>query len=581
MVLDVRVTDDLAGLAVQPRHRDDVLPVLAALRERCSARRGRGVVIVPGHEAARLSDGLPPFELRWSEEALQYAANRRDLEGRLGRLRFVLEELTGQSRATLEGCVPHIEDIARLDDHQVRNVAIMTRPECFGLCLFDEQGAGKTVSVIYAWDELVGQDVVDFALILAPKSMVPEWARDFERFRPGLYSVGLATGDRAAKRAALRRGTDVVISNFETASQLEHELVAHLRQLDGRSLLVVDESYFVKNDSAQRTRAVRRLREWCGRAFVLCGTPAPNAAHDVVEQFNIADFGAAFVSTEVPADRDAAHKVVGDVLRRRAVYLRSLKHEVLPELPRKRFDVVRLPLAPAQAQAYEAALKNLILDLDSLHDDAFLRQLTSYMARRATLLQICSNPARLINGYDETPSKLRALDDIVSVYAVDRHEKLVIWSSYRASIEAISARYADVGLVRYDGSVTDVAERRRAVTRFQEDPGTRIFVGNPAAAGAGLTLHAARFAVYESLTNQAAHYLQSLDRIHRRGQRSHVRYIVLLADGTIEETEYATLQAKERAAQDLLGDPPKPPPTRQGLLSELLASAERLGLNVT
>ena len=55
--------------------------------------------------------------------------------------------------------------------------------------------------------------------------------------------------------------------------------------------------------------------------------------------------------------------------------------------------------------------------------------------------------------------------------------------------------------------------------KFQEDSRTMLFVANPAAAGAGLTLHKSHIAIYESMSNQAAHYLQSLDRIHRRGHR--------------------------------------------------------------
>jgi SNF2 family DNA or RNA helicase len=121
-----------------------------------------------------------------------------------------------------------------------------------------------------------------------------------------------------------------------------------------------------------------------------------------------------------------------------------------------------------------------------------------------------------------------------------------------------------------------VDARREAVRAFQNDSSTRVFVGNPAAAGAGLTLHAARVAVYESLTNQAAHYLQSLDRIHRRGQDRDVRYVVLLGRDTIEETEFETLRRKEQAAQDLLGDLVDDPPTRETMLAELSRSSAAL-----
>jgi SNF2 family DNA or RNA helicase len=97
----------------------------------------------------------------------------------------------------------------------------------------------------------------------------------------------------------------------------------------------------------------------------------------------------------------------------------------------------------------------------------------------------------------------------------------------------------------------------------------RIFLGNPAAAGAGLTLHSARYAIYESLSNQAAHFLQSLDRIHRRGQEREVHYLTLLCAGTIEESEYSRLLQEADRQADLLGDPPDPRPTRKVLADEL------------
>jgi SNF2 family DNA or RNA helicase len=113
------------------------------------------------------------------------------------------------------------------------------------------------------------------------------------------------------------------------------------------------------------------------------------------------------------------------------------------------------------------------------------------------------------------------------------------------------------------------------VQRFQEDPECRLFVANPAAAGAGLTLHAARVAVYESFSNQAAHFLQSLDRIHRRGQERDVRYVILLCEDTIDEAEFDRLKRKEAAAQNLLGDVVDAPITRELMLAELAGSANQ------
>ena len=45
--------------------------------------------------------------------------------------------------------------------------------------------------------------------------------------------------------------------------------------------------------------------------------------------------------------------------------------------------------------------------------------------------------------------------------------------------------------IAIDGNMTGIAERREAIRQFQEDDDTMVFVGNPAPAGAGLTLHRA------------------------------------------------------------------------------------------
>jgi SNF2 family DNA or RNA helicase len=82
------------------------------------------------------------------------------------------------------------------------------------------------------------------------------------------------------------------------------------------------------------------------------------------------------------------------------------------------------------------------------------------------------------------------------------------------------------------------------------------------------------------MSNQAAHYLQSLDRIHRRGQTRDVEYLVLLCNATIEVDEYERLVNKEQAAQQLLGDVVEPPVTRQSMLQEAITCIRRIGERV-
>lgn len=533
---------------------------------------GAGGVSVRGEHAASLLDPLPNVELDWDEAARRFVENRRRVLVEHTRVRAEVEAVKVAGPDAARCVLGDLDDVEVLDPHQLVNVAAMVIPGGPGLCVFDEQGAGKTVTLIFAFDLLVKRHEADVLIVVAPKSMVPEWPRDFSRFTGDLYRVVILSGSRREKMAALRRGGDVFVTNFETVVSMEAELTSLARMRDGRVALAVDESFYVKNLDARRTKAVRRLREWCGRAYVLCGTPAPNSPHDLIQQFGVVDFGATFAGVEVPEEREAAHPVVQQAIEARGLYVRHLKQDVMPDLPGKSFERVLVPLQPQQQQLYDTACRDMVLDLQSIDDAAFQRQLPSFLARRMALLQICSHPGAVVPGYRETPAKLLALDAVLEELIERRGEKVIVWSAFVHSVEELVARYSRYGSVRYDGSVETVEERREAVRRFQEDDRTRLFVANPAAAGAGLTLHRARVAVYESLSNQAAHYLQSLDRIHRRGQAREVQYIVLLGAGTLEEGEYQGLLRKEERAQHLLGDQIVAPPTRQRMLAELLGA---------
>jgi SNF2 family DNA or RNA helicase len=576
---DVHTSDHSDRLVVVPVEPSQRYAIAGALRPSIdSLSLGADGIMIPSQHAHRLLD-VTTIELKWTEPARRFAENRARARQHHARVKETVEYIKRSGAEEARRLIADLDDLKRLDGHQVVNVAAMTIADSPGLCVFDEQGAGKTVTLIFAFDLLVKRNEADLLLVLAPKSMVPEWPRDIVRFKGDLYRVAVVSGSRRGKATTLRNGSDVYVTNFETAVSMEQELTGLLRARSGRAVLAIDESFFVKNLNAKRTQVVRRLREWCNRAYVLCGTPAPNRPDDLIQQFNIADFGLTFDAIRVSEDTSDALRAIRAAVEDRGLSVRHLKRDVLPGLPDKSFERVVVPLQPQQRQLYEGALRNLIIDLRNTDDATFQRELASFLARRMALLQICSNPGMIVSGYEEDPAKLLALDLIVDDL-VGQNEKLIIWSFFRHSINVMSARYARYGAVRYDGSVESIEERRDAVARFQEDDVTRVFIANPAAAGAGLTLHRARYAVYESMSNQAAHYLQSLDRIHRRGQQRAVEYLILLADGTIELDEYQKLLEKEERAQQLLGDIVEPPATRERLLGDLTASAERLGVGV-
>lgn len=453
-----------------------------------------------------------------------------------------------------------------LEPAQAAAVQAMLFPDLLGLCLFDEQGSGKTVMTIAAFDELRRSDQIDAMIVVCPKSMVGEWPKDITKFLGVDCKVVTAEGNQRQKYEAALQEFDVLVTNYEGVDTMLVTLLASAST--HRYLLVVDESYYLKNGESFRSETVGKLRGKCQRCFVLCGTPAPNSAHDLVNQFDLADLGYTFGGFEKSTDPVEDWDKIASLIETKGTFIRRLKSEILRHVPTKNFHVIRIELMGKQAMLYEKARSELELELRSLSNESFKKSLLTYFQRRSVLLQICACPSAIDPTLSDIPAKYVVLDKLIDSL-IQKGRKVIVWSFYKKSLEEIMTRYALYNPVKVDGSVSAVL-RRKAVRAFQEDPSCMLFVGNPAAAGAGITLHAAYDAVYLSYSNQAAHYLQSLDRIHRRGQISdEVNYHLLVCKDTIEESEIVRLRGKEVRQHDLLGDEIAWPTSLDDALNEL------------
>ena len=454
-----------------------------------------------------------------------------------------------------------------LDHLQAVAVNAMCVPGLRGLCLFDEQGAGKTVMTLAAFDTLKESDQADAMIVVCPKSMAKEWESDCNRFLKEKYHITLTEGDVSEKFCQVTKESDILVINFDGISRLRVAIEA--RAAKCRTVLAVDESFYVKNPDALRSDAVRSLRDKCCKAFVLCGTPAPNSPLDLVNQFDIADNGFTFRGFKPSGDLEKDRPRLVEAIESRGLYLRRLKTTILPELPEKQFSILPVQLSGRQAQIYQEARDNLVLWLRGMDSRAFKKNVAGYFAKRQTLLQICACPSVIDPLFTELPAKYTVLDNLLDDLIICQEKKVVLWSFYRRSLDEVAERYGKFGLVRVDGT-TPGKDRRESIKRFQADQEVRLFLGNPAAAGAGITLHAAADAVYLSYPGQAAHYLQSLDRIHRRGQTaSDIRYHLLVCSGTVEEGEVRRLRRKEIEQHDLLGDDVSWPSSIDDALADL------------
>ena len=144
-------------------------------------------------------------------------------------------------------------------------------------------------------------------------------------------------------------------------------------------------------------------------------------------------------------------------------------------------------------------------------------------------------------------AKLEALEEIVEE-CLDAGKKLVVFARFIPEIDAIAKTLKRYG-VKYAMIRGDVKDRAGEVDKFQNDPETKVFIGQLQTTGMGLTLTAADTAVFYSLSYNYADYEQAKARIHRIGQKNNCTYIHLLAKKTIDEKVMDALSKKKNLAE--------------------------------
>lgn len=178
-----------------------------------------------------------------------------------------------------------------------------------------------------------------------------------------------------------------------------------------------------------------------------------------------------------------------------------------------------------------------------------------------------SDPIYVIPG--DNP-RLNALLEVIQ----ERTTPVIVWARYKREIDDILARLSGAGIsaVRYDGEVSEegraeskarfqgfraVYDRDGALVGREEVPDVeraRVFVGNPSAGSAGLTLTAAKTVVYYSNSFKLIDRLQSEDRAHRIGQADPVTYVDLEANQTVDRMIVKNLRDKFDIAAAITGD---------------------------
>jgi superfamily II DNA or RNA helicase len=435
-----------------------------------------------------------------------------------------------------------------------------------GSCLADDMGLGKTIQVLSLLLVLKKQSAgrrpdpsvpPHPSLLVAPASLLANWAAEIDRFAPGLeifiaHPSAMPGNDLKRLQQDRLRRADLVITSYGTLLRLPW-----IRETDWH-LVVADEAQAVKNPNAKQTRAVKDLS---ARARIaLTGTPIENRLGDLWSIFDFLNpglLGSAKQFTELTKRlTERQHNAYGplrDLVR--PYILRRLKTDrnVISDLPDKTEVAAYCLLSRKQAALYEQAVANLKEQLAAAEGMA-RRGLVLAMLMR--LKQICNHPSHWLgdNSWAAADSgKWARLSEIAEVVAA-RQEKMLLFTQFREITGPLASYLEQLfgrrGLVLHGG--TPVKARRDLVTRFQEDESAPFFVLSLKAGGTGLNLTAASHVVHFDRWWNPAVEDQATDRAFRIGQLRNVLVHKFVCRGTVEDRIDQLIASKRHLAKDLL-----------------------------
>ena len=426
-----------------------------------------------------------------------------------------------------------------------------------GACLADDMGLGKTVQTLAL---LLARAPDGPALVVAPTSVVANWADEARRFAPTLnVTVYAGLAEHRARLVEAPGPFDLCLTTYG----LLHNDIELLGGIGWRSV-VLDEAQAIKNPATKRARAARKLS--ADFRLVTTGTPIQNNLMDLHSLFSFINPGLLGSAQQFRRNFGAAIERGGDAganarLRRliSPFVLRRLKVEVLDDLPERTEITLRVKMSTAEASLYEALRQRAVEELEADRDDdpavAEGARRVQVLAHLTRLRLACCNPRLVLEdaARGQPPlrsSKLEVFADVLGELIENRH-KVLVFSQFVKHLKLVEEHVAEAGIAyQYLDGATPAKVRAERINAFQAGQG-EVFLISLRAGGLGLNLTAADYVIHLDPWWNPAVEDQASDRAHRIGQTRPVTIYRLVTEGAIEE-QIVDLHHRKRDLADRL-----------------------------
>ena len=459
--------------------------------------------------------------------------------------------------------------------HQLKALEMSWNKEVFAY--FMEMGTGKSKVLLDNIAMLYDKGKINGALIIAPKGVYKNWY-DAEipvhlvnhiQKKVVLWQAMINKGQQKKLNTLFETGVDlhILIMNVEALSTKKGVDFATKFLLSHNTLITIDESTTIKNPGAKRTKNILSLSKLGKYRRILTGSPVTKSPLDLYTQcffldpylLNHASYYSfrtryALMRTANFSGRSVQIVVGYRHLDELAEKLKPFSHRVLKDdcldLPSKTFMKRIVQLTPDQQKVYQQMKQMALAEMNGK-----MITTATVLTQLMRLQQITCGYFKADDGTVQEINNNRTSELIDLLYEIEG--KTVIWAHWQNDvkniIKVVVKEFGEGCCVDYYG-LTPQDERQDNISKFQNDPKVRFFIGTPATGGYGITLTGASNMIYYSNGYDLEKRTQSEARIDRIGQTKPMTYIDILAEDTVDERIVKALRKKINIATQIMGE---------------------------
>jgi hypothetical protein len=448
---------------------------------------------------------------------------------------------------------------------------------------FSVPGAGKTTTILAVHSILKHYNQVSKLFVVCPVNAFISWEEEIKSIFSSSISVLRLTSLQITQFGeVLKQNPDVILVNYEKLRKDPSSLISYF--FENYVHLILDESHRIKSGTNNLSYSqIIKISDLAKRRDILSGTPMPQSYLDLQPQLDFLWPNEKIIPDASDLNEDTKIVQVNDAIKN--LYVRTTKNELGLKDPE--ISYTRIKMGSLQTQLYKlfkSETARVLSRMDTANKNTF-RKIGRSVVR---LLQAATNPMLLgikDEYYDETlpvpddsrvwelleefikyekPNKIEYLKGRVAQLLTDNSDtKIVIWSYFVRNIQLLERIFKNYNPVSIYGGIStgsdeDDDNRESRIRKFHADKTCRLMIANPQACGEGISLHkVCHYAIYLDRNFNAAHFLQSIDRIHRLGLDSSIdtKVEILVSDNTIDEVLIYRLNEKIQSMGKILDDP--------------------------